>query len=134
VVSALQNGLNKDGVLGKISQGCTQALQRRVETSIRFDVSVSGPESLELFFARHHFAGALQKNREQAKRQILQPDSGALAQQFPTRQIGFEQAKAIAAFQIDWCGHEGRPLADLSVGAKVVARNAVRKSSIFLIS
>jgi hypothetical protein len=66
-VTTAVNGLNEDGIVGRISEGVSQALDRTTDSEIKIDEHVAGPQSLTKLFACDDFVRTTQQKLQRAK-------------------------------------------------------------------
>ena len=96
-VAAALDGLNKDGIVGRVSQGVAQAHDGAADPLLKIHENVGGPECLAKLLARDHFPGTGQQQRQRPKGQILKTDPDAVPPEFARAEVGFEHTEANAS-------------------------------------
>ena len=105
-IPAPGNGLNKTRVRGRISKRLSKLVDDGVQTVIKIDEGVRGPELLPQIFPSYNFTGSLQQYQQNLKWLLLQMHAHAGLAQFTARGIGFKNSKAINLSR--WFDRHGR--------------------------
>jgi len=77
---------------------------------VEIDEGVGWPEMLAQLLARDHLASVLEEQNQNACRLLAQLDDGAIAAQFPSRGLQFENAEVPGPWRVDRHAHERTPL------------------------
>ena len=73
---------------------------------VEIDEGVGWPEMLAQLLARDHLASVLEEQNQNACRLLAQFDDGAIATQFSTGGVQFEDAEAPGPWRVDRHAHE----------------------------
>jgi hypothetical protein len=82
-------------------------LNGSVQTFVKVDKCIGGPQSASKFLAGDDFSGMLQEHGENLKGLILDVNQSPAAVKLTGRKIHLEEPKAKAARPIGWDLHEG---------------------------
>jgi len=74
----------------RISERFSNLVDGRIESAVKLDKCVSGPQPLLQFFARDHLAGILEQQGQDAERLFLQRDLQAVLPEFPGFDVHLE--------------------------------------------
>jgi hypothetical protein len=105
-IPAPGNGLNKTRIRGRIAKRLSKLVDDGVQTVIKIDEGVRGPELLPQIFPSYNFTGSLQQYQQNLKWLLLQMHAHAGLAQFTARGIGFENSEAINLSR--WFNRHGR--------------------------
>jgi hypothetical protein len=93
-VTATWHSLDKYGIVSRIAECMAKLFECSVNSLAEIYESVGGPQLLPDFFAGYHFAGSLEKQRQNTERLILQVHPAATLIDFARGEVGLEKAKA----------------------------------------
>jgi hypothetical protein len=86
--------LNEDWVVGGVAKGVAQTLDGAADGPVEIDVDVGRPKCLAKFLVSHDRMGTAQQQRQHAEREILEANLDAIASEFASAEVGFENTKA----------------------------------------
>jgi hypothetical protein len=105
-IPAPGNSLNKARIRGRIPKGLSNLVDDGIQTVIKIDKGVGGPELLPQIFSSNNFTGSLEQYHQNLKWLLLQMHAHAGLAQFTARGIGFENSEAINLPR--WFNRHGR--------------------------
>src|ERR1700751_6154096 len=73
-ITALRQSLDKPGLLGVVSEGFPELLDRVVEAAVKIHKRVGGPDASQQLFPGHHLTRMLQQDSQNLKWLFLEPD------------------------------------------------------------
>jgi len=82
-----------------------QLLDSSIETFVKFNKRVGGPQFPSEFFSCDYFPGLLQQNGENPKRLILKAEQNTVSVNLTHSEIDLEESKGKAARPVGWDLH-----------------------------
>jgi hypothetical protein len=71
-IAAARQGLDEAGIIGRVAEGVTQAVHRRIQSVVEIHEGVGGPEVLPQFVARDQIAGTRKQVGQDVERLATQ--------------------------------------------------------------
>ena len=93
-VSVSWNSLDKSRILRRITEGFTQAHDRRIQAVVKIHESIVVPESLAQVLATDNVLGAIEKHRKDLEGLLLKLDADALLAKLTEAKVQLKQAEA----------------------------------------
>src|SRR5258707_8600476 len=107
-ITLLRDGFDVKRLVGRVAQGRAELHDSRIHAVVEIDEGVGWPEMLAQLLARDHLPRALEQQEQNARRLFAQLDDGAIAAQFSTQGVQFEDAEAPGTWRVDRHAHEQR--------------------------
>src|SRR5581483_1620838 len=93
-----RHSFNEPWIVRRVGKGGPQFPDGGVQTIVKFHIGIFGPELLSQFVTAYKLARPLQKDRQNFKRLVLQPDSNTAFGEPRVGEICLEQPKSHHVF------------------------------------